>query len=838
MSLPLIPGMVLSPLSEGAPLAEAHLILLADEVRDLAVLIPTSARQSAGRTYFVGYKRLSYRAVHSALDIENPSLAQEAFCPRPTSCLADEDLNKRYKLPGQKESTVLQMLKLRWMIIEPLVTSLDREILFDRDLLQVEVARRAAELEADGEYQKIAQSRSTAKAKRKGKSDTPPPDQRMQTLVAEIKRLLNQYWAGGSTRGSLISFSGNCGGPGKRKQVSGRALGRRSARTKAGKPGHEPLIISPDDHNEDIIKYCIAHYLIRGVTVAQAVRRMWTDFYSETVQLESGKTKRRWLPVNQRPSRPQFEHRVAIEKPEHAAWRKHLAPNVFERNFRAVMGSAADDVKAVGQRGGIDASPIDFQLVKLESRLDRIGGAYRIILVDAMYGYIPGFYVGLDAPSSKTVKLAIHHALNPDKTEWLESLGLEQDQDPGDWIPIHFADLWADNTDLRSDDVMASLESIGTRVHYVPVRRADRNPMAESGHHIIHRMVDHKMLGSTYGKPRSERGEESAIDRARHTLIQAIRETARAVHTHNTMALDVVRPLWMRDKGVPPTRLAMTRATIERGKVHHSLFPYELTHIHLLPRHQGTFTVKGVRLHREDTGRKVSYIEPLAYVSMHPVIVRKVEEARRGGKRDPDYFRGTFLVDPYSLRRCWYLDLHTMQTIPLDLKILGIDDVDLRYEATLYDVVDLMQDDAVEAPVWREQREQKLGDMEAEQDQTKAEAEAAYQAALDAVGGKKPSKAKLRANRAANRASEKEAQMHGMPVIVSLGASSCLPVQASAAAPDVVSDQVLAGGTAASANETVANVNGAESVVRSAPRSSLLRAVVKGNRKQEVPSVG
>lgn len=94
---------------------------------------------------------------------------------------------------------------------------------------------------------------------------------------------------------------------------------------------------------------------------------------------------------------------------------------------------------------------------------------------------------------------------------------------------------WADNTDLRSEEVMGCLNEIGTDIHFVPVRRADLNSRAESSHHKkIHRMVDHKMLGSTYGQLRADRGEESAIDRARHTPIQAIRETARAVHVHNT----------------------------------------------------------------------------------------------------------------------------------------------------------------------------------------------------------------------------------------------------------------------------------------------------------------
>jgi hypothetical protein len=826
MSTHLIPGMSLVPLSDVAPLSEPHLILHADKLMDLVVVIPSTARHRAGRTYFVGYRRISYKAILEALVIGAPQLVQEPFTARPSSCLADEDLNKKYRRPGQSESNSLMTLKIRWLMIEPLVTSLDREVLFDKNMLHAEVVRRATELADSSTYQKIFEDSVRSKGKAGEVRNAWSFEKRVQALVAEIKRLLNQYWAGGSARGALINFSSNCGGRGKRKKVSGTALGRKSARTKSGEIDHEPLIISSGGRDEEIIMHCIDHYLVRGVTVAHAVRRMWADFYSESVQLDSGKTVRRFLPPNRRPTRSQFEYRMRLAKPEQAAWRKHLAPNEFERNFRAVMGSATDDVKAVGQRGGIDASPIDFQLVRLTDRLARIGGANRLLLADSLYGYIPGFYLGLESPSSMTVKLAVHHALNPDKSQWLDALGL--DQDPDDWIPIHFTNLWADNTDLRSVEVMACLTGIGTNIHYVPVRRADRNPIAESSHHAIHRLVDHKMHGSTFGRSRMERGEESAIDRARHTLIQAIRETARAVHAHNTVELDIARPLWMREQGVPPTRLHMTRATIERGMVARSLCSFETAHMHLLPRHQGTFTSQGVRLHRQDTGNKVCFVEPLVYVSTHQYVVRKVEEARRGGKRDPDYFRATFLIDPYAPRHCWYLDLMTMETIRLDLKIRAISDPELPFEATLHDVVQLMQDDAIEGPVRREAQQQKLAQMEEGQAATKDEADVAYEAALEAAD-KKPSKAQLRANRTANREAEKASLMYGIPVVVALGSSP----------PDRVERH---GGNAAQSaaknpiggNLGIPMTSHEESVtppISRPPKASFLRAAVEANRK-------
>jgi hypothetical protein len=346
MNMPLIAGMTLTPISEcslieGSLITEPHLILHVNEALDVVIAIPIAARKSAGRTYFVSYQRFSYQRMHAAQSNECPSVVQEAFKPRPSSNLTEEDLNKKYRRRGQVEANIVSSLKFRWRLIESLVTGMDREILFDKEMLLVEVERLATELAEEHTYRSIFKDRENRSKKKSKPKPFPTFDQRVQSLVIEIKRLLNQYWAGGSQKGALTNFGGNCGGGGKRRQPKGSPLGRKSARTKAGKIDHEPLVIEPNDHNEEIISHCIAHNLIRGVTVAQAMRKMWSDYYSETVQLESGKTERRWLPANQRPTRAQFEHRITLESPEYSAWRKHLAPNVFERNFRSVMGSGA-----------------------------------------------------------------------------------------------------------------------------------------------------------------------------------------------------------------------------------------------------------------------------------------------------------------------------------------------------------------------------------------------------------------------------------------------------------------------------------------------------------------
>lgn len=109
------------------------------------------------------------------------------------------------------------------------------------------------------------------------------------------------------------------------------------------------------------------------------------------------------------------------------------------------------------------------------------------------------------------------------------------------------------------------------------------------------------LKGSTYGR-RTERGEKGATERARHTIIEGLREFVRALHAYNTMPLNIEPTLEMQRAGVEMTRLGLTKWDIERGKVARSLMSLEEARAALLPRCKATFTKSGVRLLRDDKG--------------------------------------------------------------------------------------------------------------------------------------------------------------------------------------------------------------------------------------------
>lgn len=727
---PHIPGQILKPVDEGALIDEPVRVLRLTPRHVIA--IPVAPRKSSSRTFYVAPRAYPRDELEAQTRFPDPKIvvAQEGP-PEGDQALTDEELKHKYA--GRKEgpAKALQLRIERWAMIEPLVRAADSELLFDREIFNQRIKARAGEL-AEGV---VAQ----------------------MTLTRQLQQLIFCYWAGNSMPRALTPNLSNCGGRGKARQAK-KNLGRPPAGADPDDP--TTLGYSLTEQDKDIIDYCWRHFYIRRKTMMQACRRMWEVFYSVEVRQADGTLRNEWLPKHQRPSAMQFKTWGEKRNPDDAGWKRQFPATTLARIDRHLKSSANDGVVAVGQRAAVDSSPPDMEFVSLLNRLRRIGGANRILVVDMARGYIPGFYFGLDAPSAKTVNLAFLDAMSP-KRELLDFLGLE-DISEEDWIPIVFSSAIADNTDLRCQAVHDGLARIGTHCLHVPVARSDMNSMVETSHHVLHRMVDHQMEGSTYGQ-RTARGETSATERARHTLLEGYRECMRAIHAYNTKPLDIEPTLEMLREGVELTRLGLTRWDIQRGKVARSLFSVEEARMQLLPRCKGTFTASGVRLLRDDKGDKRVFLKRLRYLCNDPVIVRKCIEAKlERRKQSPTYFDAEFLYHPTFPQFVWYRDLSQNRLI--ELTWLS-EDADLPYEACLADIFDLENEDAIRRPQMEEERQRVQGRIEAEQEKTRQQARDAYQAALDELD-KPPSKASLKANKKENRELEASLCRDGIPIFV------------------------------------------------------------------------
>lgn len=729
-----VPGQCIQPVRANVLFAKTVRVLFVSEVQNRIVVIEIEPRRSKARLFFCGPKTEELSKVRKEIRKRNLHLLIHGVLPRPDVMATDKDLDRKYRRRGQEISWTLAERHKKYALIEPLVRSAENiELLFDEQVRREKMHLRAKEL-FDGSCS-------------------------WERQLKKVTETLNQFFAEGSTPGAVTPFSAAQGGRGKERKQQ-KKIGRKNTPTRYGINGVAGFQMT--DEAKDICGFCWRNYLIRGKTVAKALRKMWREFYSEIFQDASGKIQHKLLPAHQRPTRTQFERWGQLRSPGQEGWKKQLTPFNLARLDRVLFGTADEGITRVGQRGAVDSTSVDVEFVSVANRLDRIGPAHRILIVDGLFGYVPGFYFGVDAPSAETVRLAFLHALT-DKRDWLEWLGLD-DQDPKDWIPIRFNQVTADNTDLRCEEVIEYLKSIGTSISFVGVARSDLNSAVETTHHILHRISDHNLPGTTYGQ-RHERGEERPDILARLTVIEGIRETARAIHLHNTMELDIKPTLEMRrellDKGIKLTRANLTRWAAGKGRLATSLIGEDEARIKLLIKFRGTFTQKGVKLLRPDRGEKREFIEPMRFVSHDDLIKERCLEAKvKRAQRLPESFDDDFLVDPFKLTDIFFRDRISGRLIQLQL---ATNDSDLPFECALSDVLELMERDALYLFDVRSSREVAISDFEAKQEIAVREASEAYDSTFEQLG-KPLSKSAMRKNKKINRSKEKSSLPFGVPV--------------------------------------------------------------------------
>lgn len=710
-------------------------ILYTNTELDILVMIRATPMRSAGRLYF------TQPSVHQLSSLMHPPQCKEfvfvpdGLTPRPDVLATTRELDKKYRRRAQRRSNPRRQRIVRYWKIRPLVRHTnpdDANLMFDSQYRREQVRARALQLAG--------------------------PNDDITRITQQLNDLLNQYWAEGSKPGALTPYSSRQGGRGKEKK-SKRKLGRRNRVTAAGEKGREGFVMKDED--KDVCGFSWRNFYIRGTTIAKAYRKMCREFYSSSAVDASGKTSRTLLPQHMRPTREQFAKWGLQRSPGFESWKKKFSPMELKRIDRLLFGTSNQRITKIGQRGAIDSTTIDVELVAADDRTKRIGQAHRILLVDGMYKYIPGFYMGLNAPGADPVQLAYLHDLT-EKSEWLKWLGLD-DQDPNNWLQIRFSTLIADNTDARCRAVEKKLHEINTGIKFVGVGRSDLNTDVESSHHMLHRVVDHNLSGTTHGQ-KKKRGDERADVLARMTLVEAIRETARAIYYWNTVELDIQPTLEMRrellEKGIKLNRANLTRWEMERGNQAVSAISADEARTTLLLRTSGTFTQKGIRLLRPDTGEKREFIKGIRYVSTHPLIVERIKKAKVGRTRTPATSHDdTFLYNPYQPKGIYYRDLHTGELIPL--KAIA-SDPELLDSCTIPDLLSMMSRDAIRDFDVATSREIAISNLEEAQEKAVREAETKYQQDL-AKHEKPPSKSALRKDKTANREKEKATLMFGMP---------------------------------------------------------------------------
>jgi len=719
----ILPGMALSPVDNASLiLMNTSKVLRVIPSEDVITLIEISPRKSAGRMYFTAPINFKLSHIQNELDANAICCHKNGIGLRPDVRSSDDELNKKY---GESPCKSVQIRRMRFSVIKHLVDSVQDYPLF-----------------YDGHTRNALIDSHLNDVKLKGMSKP------------EVQQIVFQFLAEGATPNALTPLLALRGGRGKQREQK-KKIGRPNAPTKAGQAGFEGFVMSEEDKKK--CGWAFRHYLLKGKTLGFAHRKMLREYYSEPITNEHGKIDRVVYPSHQCPSIAQFK-RWGESHSNQNVWQKQFNEQQLARLNRALLGKQSDEILMVGQLAAIDSTSVDTEFVSVKNRLVRIGSAHRILLVDATYGYISGFYMGIDAPSHVTVGLGILHAAS-DKTEWIEELGLSDEMSAEDWIPMQFGRFNADNTDLRNAITMSKFESLGIGISFVPVSRSDFNSLVETKHKTLHRLVDHNMPGTTRGK-KLVRGDEKPDVFARMTIVEGMRETARAIHFYNTVPIDIPITLEIQrelvDKGLTVNRLNLTRMIMNSGRVHSSILDIDELMCKFGVAATGTFTAEGVKLHRTRNLKREFY-DRVRYVSTEPKMLEWFKEAKVNRRGSPLGFDATFYHNPYSPRNIYYPDPHTGIIYRLEL-VSPETEID---EFTFPDLDAAMEQDAEYQYHADSVKQQKRCALEEKQEQSEKMADAEYKKAL--ANSPPIPKSRISKNKKENRVRERAISLNGIP---------------------------------------------------------------------------
>jgi hypothetical protein len=478
---------------------------------------------------------------------------------------------------------------------------------------------------------------------------------------------LHRYFAYGCITNALIPNMSACGDPGADRisKKVGVKLGCRNAAAKVGNIELQGKILDSDDHLN--LRNGWEMYVRPGTSIPQAFLAMSSTFYNSGHELKHGKYLITLLPAHLRPTEYEFRYHGPKASSELSAVRRLMGEGEWLKNCRSLTGSAQTGVLAIGQVGSIDASPIDVNEVSCFDPLLPIGVGRAIVVTDVDSGLIMGWHVAIGGIGTEDANLAILCAAQ-DKSELLKRYGLD-DLPVADFPAMFFGSYLADNGELRSiAGIDAVVRKLGSKLRFIPSRRADYNSVSESGHHSRNKGLNHYIEGTTKGRQK-RRGEPLPITKAVLSHYQYMRLLIKWIHWRNTK--QEVRKLltteMLRDK-VEPTRIAIYRWAKTKGYVGGLIRDINHLRAHLLPTFKASIQRTGLILHRPKNGNKIELLPDARFTGDYLITSGLIRSMQNGGQKYVD-----IKANPDDLSEIYLFDkngVHVLKNVSNDVILL------------------------------------------------------------------------------------------------------------------------------------------------------------------------
>lgn len=279
------------------------------------------------------------------------------------------------------------------------------------------------------------------------------------------KHLIN-YLQGGQTPSALLGRFNRCG---KERSLTRVVCG-------PAKTGGEAKYLLKEKDLE-VFKSEITNVYLKDlrISIAATYKRLLQKHY----RMVDGNGDSYLAPMGEYPTIRQFEYYLRKHYPQHVRRRARHGDKAYELEHRAILGTTLADCEGVGHYYEADATIADVYLRASDDISKIVGKPTLYLITDRKSRLIVGWYVGLENASWVCAMQAMV-SISQDKSAICRRLDIPYD--PDDWPAdgVFPQSVLVDRGEWTAKESTQIADGMATDVVYVPAKRADWKPIAES----------------------------------------------------------------------------------------------------------------------------------------------------------------------------------------------------------------------------------------------------------------------------------------------------------------------------------------------------------------------
>jgi hypothetical protein len=207
-----------------------------------------------------------------------------------------------------------------------------------------------------------------------------------------LLRLLRRYWRRGMSPNALLPDYANSGAPGRERAATGKPRGRPP---KNAKPSAN---VTPE--RRQVFKAAVTKYYGMNpiFELTECYHVMLRAHFSDlAVNPDTGQQE--WILRPDAPSWWQFRYWYHKDNDIFELKRRRVSPRVYDKDMRALTGTATGETIGPGSRYLIDATIADIYLVSRYFPDKIVGRPVVYVVIDVFSRMITGLHVGFEGPS-------------------------------------------------------------------------------------------------------------------------------------------------------------------------------------------------------------------------------------------------------------------------------------------------------------------------------------------------------------------------------------------------------------------------------------------------------